>query len=677
MGTARFGSVDSPGGASVAIFDLATAQQVLLGGKDEIDAVMVDAESGISEAELTSRVAAVLPAGDEALTGTQITEETQADMREGLSFFNTFLLVFAGIALVVACFTIYNTFQIIVTQRRREMALLRSIGATRRQVLWAQLLEALIIGVAASVIGLLAGVVVAGGLKSLMAAFGIDIPAGGTVFQARTAVVAMIVGTVVTVGSAVIPSMRASRVPPLAAIRDSAVEAGAPQVRRGLLQGGMLSVLGVACFVAGLSGAGILWVGLGALLTFTGVFTLAPLIARTAARILGAPVARASGVTGVVARENAMRNPKRTARTGAALMVGVALVVAITVIAATAKDWTRDVFGSQFTGDFVVSTDTFGFGGLSPEVADRLNELPEVAAAAGIRVGAARDISGGQGDIGYVAVDPSTAGAVFDLGMIEGTIESLEPDGILVDDDEAADRHLAVGDTIEFGFLNGTTEALTVQGIYRKDDLAGDFVVTDALHERTGADQFDFSVYVATAPGVDTAAAEAAIATVSDDYPNADLQSRSEYIEDQAAQVDQLVNLMYGLLALAVLIALVSIANSVSLSIHERTRELGLVRAVGMTRHQTASAVRWEAAIVARDRYGARSPDRPVLRVGDQRHPRRQRAHVVQRPRCRLGRDRRGRRDRRRHRRAAAELARRPSRRPARHRQRVGTLTTA
>ena len=205
--------------------------------------------------------------------------------------------------------------------------------------------------------------------------------------------------------------MRASRVPPLAAIRESATEAGAPQVRRGLLQGGLLSVLGVACFVAGLSGAGVLWVGLGALLIFIGVFTLGPLIARTAARILGAPVARASGVHRRV-RPRERRCATRSALPAPAvrLMVGVALVVAITVIAATAKDWTRDVFGSQFTGDFVVSTDTFGFGGLSPEVADRLNELPEVAAAAGIRVGAARDISGGGGDIGYVAVDPSTAG---------------------------------------------------------------------------------------------------------------------------------------------------------------------------------------------------------------------------------------------------------------------------
>jgi putative ABC transport system permease protein len=257
------------------------------------------------------------------------------------------------------------------------------------------------------------------------------------------------------------------------------------------------------------------------------------------------------------------------------------------------------MFEGQFTGDYVVSTDTFGFGGLSPEVADRLNDLPEVTAATGIRLGFARDISGGGGDTSYVAVDPETAGQLFELGMIDGTLEALSPDGILVDDDEAADRQLAVGDTVEFGFVNGSTRTLTVQGIYSEDDLAGAFVVSQALHEQTGADQFDFSVYVATAQGASDADAGAAIAAVSDDYPNADLQSRSEYIEAQASQVDQIVNLMYGLLGLAIFIALISIANSISLSIHERTRELGLLRAVGMTRHQTAKTVRGEAAIVA------------------------------------------------------------------------------
>ncbi len=597
VGTARFGSVDSPGGASTAIFDLATAQQVMVDGLAEVDMVMVDAEPGVTEEELTVRIAAAVPVGVEAVTGTQITEESQDAMREGLGFLTTFLLVFAAIGLVVACFTIYNTFQIVVSQRSREMALLRSVGATRAQVLWAQLLEATIVGVLASAIGLAAGVVVAGSLKAMMEGFGIDIPAGGTVFHARTAVIAMTVGTVVTIGSAIFPSLRASRVPPLAALRDIA-QAESHQVRRRLLQGGPLTLVGVGLFVAGLSGAGLSWVGLGALLIFMGAFSLGPLIARPFARFVGAPVAAASGITGQLARENAMRNPKRTSRTGGALMVGVALVAAITVIAASVKDWTRDIVDSQFTGDFVVSTNTFGFGGLSPDLALQLDALPEVAVASGIRVGAAHDINGG-GDTGYVAVDPSTAGQVFDIGMIGGSLEALTPEGILVDDDEAADRGLGIGDTLEFGFVDGTTRALSVQGIYTEQDLAGPFVVSHALHEQTGADQFDFSVYVATAEGVPAEDAAAAIAAISDAYPNAELQSRDEYISGQADQVDQVVNLMYGLLALAVLIALISIANSMSLSTHERTRELGLLRAVGMTRHQLSTAVRWEAAIVA------------------------------------------------------------------------------
>jgi putative ABC transport system permease protein len=256
------------------------------------------------------------------------------------------------------------------------------------------------------------------------------------------------------------------------------------------------------------------------------------------------------------------------------------------------------VFEAQFSGDYVASTNTAGFGGLSPELASRLAELPEVSVATGVRIGSARDIERG-GDTGYVAVDPATAGKLFDLDMVEGSVEGLTTDGVLVDDDVARDRGLRVGDTVDFGFVNGTSRALTIQGIYTKDELAGPFVVSHALHEQTGADQFDFSVYIEKSPGVSDAAAKAAIARVAGAYPNARVQSRAEYIDAQAAQIDPIVNLMYALLALAVIIALMSIANSMSLSIHERTRELGLLRAVGMTRHQTASAVRWEAAIVA------------------------------------------------------------------------------
>jgi putative ABC transport system permease protein len=303
-------------------------------------------------------------------------------------------------------------------------------------------------------------------------------------------------------------------------------------------------------------------------------------------------------VTGELARENAMRNPKRTARTGGSLMVGVALVAGITIFAASAKDWIRDIYSKQFNGDFVVATNTTGFGGLSPRVAEQLNTVPEVAAAAGVRFGAARLIDTGK-DTAYVAVDPTTAGRVFDLGMVTGSIGALTSDGVLLHDGEAARRHLAVGDTTTLGFLNGMTKQLTVEGTYRKGDMAGNYVITQALHEQTGADQFDFSVFIAKRPGVSDAQAKAAIATVSVAYPNATLRSRNEYIDSQAALVNQFVNLMYGLLGLAVVIALISIANSMVLSIHERTRELGLLRAVGMTRGQIRAAVSWEAVLIA------------------------------------------------------------------------------
>ncbi len=597
VGIARFGTADSAGGTTAAIFDLATTQKVLLNGAKEVDAVMAHGTGGISQSELTARIAPVLPGGAEVLTGKQITAETQNTMRNAFSFFNTFLLVFAVVGLVVACFTIFNTFQIIVTQRTREMALLRALGATRRQVLGGQLLEAVLIGVLASFAGLAAGVAVAGGLKALLAVLGVDIPTGGTVLASRTVVAAIVVGCVVTIVSAVLPSLRASRVPPIAAIRDVATDRSG-QSRRSLLLGGALFALGLAAFASGLAGAGISWVGVGALLVFIGTFTLGPLIAGRTTRIIGFPLARFGGTTGELARENAMRNPKRTARTGSALMVGVALVAGITIFAGSMKDWIRDIYGQQFTGDFVVASDSFGFGGLSPRVAEQLNSLPEVAAAAGVRMGAARIVDTGK-DTAYVAVDPTTAGRVFDLAVVQGSVEALTSTGVLVHTDEAAKRHLAVGDTITFGFLNGTTRQLTVEGTYSKKDLAGNYVISQALHEQTGADQFDFSVFIAKRPGVSDAEAKAAIARVSNAYPNATLRSRSEYVDSQAKLVNQFVNLMYGLLGLAVVIALISIANSMVLSIHERTRELGLLRAVGMTRRQTRAAVSWEAVLIA------------------------------------------------------------------------------
>jgi putative ABC transport system permease protein len=597
VGTALFGSIESPGGASVALLDLETSQRLLLGGSGEIDAIQVDGQPGVSEDELTSRIAAVLPDGAEALTGTEITHETQSTMREAMSFFDTFLLVFAAIGLVVACFTIYNTFQIVVTQRTREMALLRSVGATRAQVLWSQLIEALLVGVVASAAGLAAGVGVARLLQRMLIALGIDLPAGGTVFAPRTAIVAMLVGTLVTMFAAVFPSLRASRTPPLAAVREIAVDSSGQSVRR-LISGAVVSVVGVVAYTVGLVDGSIRWVGVGALATFVGVFMLGPLIARPMSRVLGAPIAATAGVAGSLARQNAMRNPKRTSRTGGALMVGVALVAAITVIASSVKDWTRDAVGELFTGDYVVRTTMSTYGGLSPGLAAEVDALPEVAVATGVRMGAAHDLTAGD-DVQYVAVDPATAAQMFDLDMVSGSIATLTRDGILLDVDAAASRQVDTGDTITWSFLNGTTRDLIVEGTYRNDDMAGQYVVSHALHEITGADQFDISVYAKAADGADPYSVEAALESVAGAYSNADVMSRDEYTEAQAAQYDVIINLMYALLVLAAIIALVNIGNSLVLSIHERTHELGLLRAVGTTRHQTASSVRWEAVLIA------------------------------------------------------------------------------
>jgi putative ABC transport system permease protein len=601
VGIARFGSADSPGGASVSLFDLATAQEVLLGRTGELDAVLVDAEPGVSQEELTARIAEVLPVGQEAITGAELTAEQQDVMGDLMGFLTTFLLVFAGIGLVVACFTIFNTFQIIVTQRLREMALLRAVGATRAQVLASQLVEALVVGVIASVVGLGAGVGVAAALKTLMTGLGIDLPTSGTVLLARTVVVALVVGTLATVVAAVFPAWRASRTPPLAALREVAVDRSGRSAGRFVL-GGLLTAGGVAAFVAGLTLAELVWVGLGALLTFLGAFVLGPAVSGPAARVLGAPLPAVRGIAGRLARENATRNPKRTARTGGALMVGVALVVTINMLAASAKLWVRDVVAEQFTGDFVVATDMFGFGGLPVDLAAQLDALPEVAMATGVRTGVADVVSADGASTSaqaYVAVDPAPADAMFDIGVESGDLGALDDHGVLVLADEARARDLELGDTVEFRFVDGSTRPLTVTGTYANDELAGKFVVSQALHESTGADQYDFSVYVQAAPGVDVQAARAALASVVAGFPNADLMSKAEYTDDMAAQIDPIVNLMYALLALAVGIALFSIANAMALSVHERTHEIGLLRAVGMDRRQTRSAIRWEALLIA------------------------------------------------------------------------------
>ncbi len=593
VGVVRFGSADSPGGSRVALFDLATAQ-AFVGQPGMLDSIDVRGDGSADPAALVAAISDVLPAGTEVRTGQEIAEESSNLIEDALSFLDTLLLVFAFIALFVGSFIIYNTFSIVVAQRKRENALLRAIGASERQVESALLGEALVMGVVGSALGFVAGFGMARLLKGMLDALGIEIPTGGLVLLPRTVIVSFVVGTVITVAAAVLPARRGAKVPPIAAMRDVAVEPKAFSTGR-LVWGLIVLAVGIASIMVGLAGE-LAVLGIGTALLFVGIFVLGPLIARPVASVLGAPVERARGMAGALARQNAMRNPKRTARTAAALVVGVALVSTITVFAASIKSSIRSIIGEQFTGDYVVATKTFGFGGLPSTLSDELGRIDGVAAAAGIQIGGAR-IDGT--DQTVTVIDPHVVGRVFDLGLVAGSIEALDDTGILLSADRSASTGLGVGDTVTAQFLDGSTHTLTVQGVYDKEELAGPFSISSSLYASTGADMFVFSIFLRLDDGASATDVESALDAALAPYPMAELQSREGYIDAQAASIDTLVNLIYGLLALAVVIAVFGISNTLSLSVYERTRELGLLRAVGATRGQVRSMIRWESVITA------------------------------------------------------------------------------
>jgi putative ABC transport system permease protein len=596
VGIMKFGSTDSPGGATYAAFDLPTAQS-FVGTAGQLDAVLVRAKSGISQDALVQRVKTAVDGDTQVITGKAITAETQSDIRKGLSFFSVFLRVFAFIALFVGSFIIYNTFSIIVAQRQRETALLRAIGAGRRQVIGSILLESIGIGVFASIIGFLVGIVMAVGLKALLSAVGIGIPAGGLVVLPRTLIVSLLVGVLITVIAAVFPSIRASRIPPVAAMRDVSVDR-AGRSRGRLIAGGIVTALGIGGVALGLTGTGIGWLGLGAGLLFIGLFILGPLVARPVAGLLGSPLPRVKGITGELAKENATRNPTRTARTAAALMVGVALVAGISVMAASLRSSIRNIFGEQFTGDLVVNdvSNRNGGGGLPLELANRIGQLPEIKAATGVQVKPA--VINGQTKMLSVT-DAAKFTQVFDFEFLQGDPTKLSADGVLVSKKKADADHLSLGSTVDMTMLDGSKHTLTVQGIYKKDQLAGAYTVSKAFASTIAGDNFDFAVFATKKAGVSDAQLKAAVAPIVKDYPNGEVKTRKEYIDQAAKGIDTLLNLIYALLFLAVAIAVMGISNTLNLSIVERTRELGLIRAVGAFKSQVRETVRWESVITA------------------------------------------------------------------------------
>ncbi|HEX4906599.1 MAG TPA: FtsX-like permease family protein [Acidimicrobiales bacterium] len=591
VGIATFGTIDSAGGASFVGMTEAAAQR-WFAEPGRFDSVGVVAAEGVSQDELRDRIAAVLPDGHEVITGAEATKENQDSVAQGLTFFKGILLSFAGIALFVGSFIIYNTFGIIVAQRTKELALLRAIGASRRQVLRSVLLEATVVGVLASALGLLAGIGVAGLLKALLDAVGLEVPAGGVVVTTSTILTAFVTGTSVAISSAWFPARKASKVPPLAAMRDVAYERTTASRARVVI--GLLVLLaGVALLLSGLLGDGgndLAKVGLGALLTFIGVTILGPVLATPITGLLGAPLPRLKGMTGTLARENATRNPKRTASTASALMIGVALVGFITVFASSASKSVNRIVDDRFAIDVII-----GGSSLSPQLASDLEALPEAESVTEMRVADANVAGKSAFMLGF----DEEAATVFDIGVVAGSVDDLDDTGVALNEDWAAEHDKAIGDTLDVEFVSGGVQPLEVRALYTDKVLAGSYFVSLDLFDRYAPDVPDAQIFLTARDGVSADQLLTAVEAAAEPYPTAEVDDIAGFKESQAAQFQQLVTLIYGLLGLAVFIALLGIANTLALSVHERTRELGLLRAVGMSRSQVRSTVRWESVLIA------------------------------------------------------------------------------
>jgi putative ABC transport system permease protein len=592
-GLTRFGTANNLAGATLAAFDVPTAQAVL-GEVGKFDNINVVAAPGADKTVVQRDIARVLPRGVEVVTGQTVVNEATSAISSALGFFNTALLVFGFIALFVGGFTILNTFSITVGQRTKELALLRIVGASRRQVFRSVLGEALIVGVLSSLIGLGLGVLAAVGLEKLLSGFGVTLPSGPLVFETRTVIVCLIVGVGVTMVAAISPARRAVRIAPVAAVSEQQTEAEIP-LRRRFIRGGIITLIGVALLAVGLTEPAIALVGLGAVLIFVGVAMLAPAVARPLASVIGRPLARLLGTSGRLGRENSMRSPRRTAQTSAALMVGLALVSAIAVFGASLSRSATSSVDDAISADLIVSTTSTGggSGNFSKTVPQQAASVPGVTAA--------NTVYGDQFEFrgsleGLLGLGTKNLSDTVILRMTAGSTRALSAGDLLVDTNTASADHLSVGQTVPVRFaLTGRT-TMRIGGIYQPNALAGKYLVSNAVFLRHFQNPLPGAVLLQTdgSSGVQQAV-ERALAS----YPNVQVQSRAQFEASQSAQVNQLLGLVYALLALAVLIALIGIVNTLMLSVFERTHEIGLLRAVGMKRRQIRAMIRSESVILA------------------------------------------------------------------------------
>jgi putative ABC transport system permease protein len=606
VGIAKFGEENSLAGAAIAIVSPPEAQR-LLGLDDEFTQISVAAAPGTTPGELARAVAAALPSDEVTVrTGAQQAQSDSEDIKDQLGFLRTFLFVFAGIALFVGGFLIFNTFSITVAQRVRELALLRMIGANRRQVLRAVVGEAFVIGLLASVVGFFAGFGMAPALNALFKLFGADLPSTGIVLESRTVIVSILIGTVITLLSALVPALRATRVPPVAALQEAASLPRGRAARWRTPLASIVSLVGVALMCLGLFGSAsggdaAALVGAGAAVIFIGVGMLAQHIVRPLALAVGKPLEGRHGrVAPRLARENAQRNPRRTASTSAALMIGVAFVAFVTIFAAGLKASIADALDVGLKGQLIAQTTNFQ----PVPVAARgvLAAVDDVEVVSGVRF--SRAIVAGEGRPTVSGVDTQTIGDVFNVGWANGSAETLRalgPGEVLLAKRWADDHGLAVGDRLRVTTPTGARLDSEVTGVYDDEaNLLANLTYPNAVLQRDFNARSDAFLMAATTPGADVdAVKERAETAMRAAFPSVEVQTEDEFLGRQEDQINQLLALVYVLLALTLLIALFGVLNTLFLTIHERTRELGMLRAIGTSRKQVKRMVRYESVITA------------------------------------------------------------------------------
>jgi putative ABC transport system permease protein len=604
VGFTQLGSA-SFGGASIAQVTLPVAQ-ALTHKLARFDQISVAAAPGVAPALLKRRIAAEMPAGIRVETGTESADRGSAEIRENLSFLPTFLLVFGFIAVFVGSFLIFNTFSITVAQRVTEFGMLRTLGASRRQILSSVLIEAVAIGLLGALVGIAGGFLIALLLNALFEAIGIDLPTTGLVLESRTIVVSLLVGVLVTFVSSLIPALRSTRVPPIAALH---AFSPTPTRRRRLLYAVLailLGVAGLAMVLIGLLGsasagtaAGLM--GGGAVVIVIAVSIFSPRLVPPLATVAGWPLERLRRLTGRLARENAQRNPSRTAVTAAALMIGLALVTFVTVFSAGLKSSVAQVVDENFAGGLVIQNSD-GFSPIPNGTAAVARKVPGVGVVATIRSAKADLVGSGAG--AQVSAPSPDIEKTVKVEWKQGgpaTLRRLTDGQAILSDSFASEHGLEVGD--RFRLLSQTRKrpSFEVAGEFSsKLGVFGSVLITQAALAREFAQTQDTTDFVEPSPGADPAKVQALLTKVVEaGFPIAEVLNQQELKENREKQVDTLVNLVFALLAMAVIISLFGIANTLALSIHERTRELGMLRAIGMSRRQVRTMIRYEAVITA------------------------------------------------------------------------------